>query len=333
MIHQKQIIYTIIIGFVITLILGPLIIPFLKRLKAGQTIREEGPESHKTKSGTPTIGGIIIIISIFITSLSSGIIDNDLWVALIATLAFGLIGFIDDFIKVVMKRNLGLRAYQKLILQTTVAILIALYHMSQSHTALGTKIIVPFINGSLQIGNFVIPEYLDIGRLYVPFIIFVVVATVNSANLTDGLDGLAAGVTLIVAAFFSLLAMNYGSNSLAIFSSAIVGACLGFLRFNSHPAKVFMGDTGSLALGGAIATTAVLMNVALIIPVVAGIFFIETLSVIIQVISFKSTGKRVFKMTPLHHHFELSGWKETKVVTVFWITTVILCLIGAIGVF
>jgi len=331
MLHQKQIIYTIVIGFIITLILGPLIIPFLKRLKAGQTIREEGPESHKTKSGTPTIGGIIIIISIFITSLTSGLVDKDMWVALAATLAFGIIGFIDDFIKVVMKRNLGLRAYQKLTLQVSVAILLALYHMSQTHEALGTKIIVPFVNGSVQIGNIVIPEYLDIGILYIPFIIFVVVATVNSANLTDGLDGLAAGVTLIVAAFFSLMAIDQGSNSLAIFSSAIVGACLGFLRFNSHPAKVFMGDTGSLALGGAIATTAVLMNVALIIPIVGGIFFIETLSVIIQVISFKTTGKRVFKMTPLHHHFELSGWKETKVVTVFWIVTVILCLIGALA--
>lgn len=331
MIHQRQIIYTIIIGFIITLILGPLIIPFLKRLKAGQTIRDEGPESHKTKSGTPTIGGIIIITSIFITSLTSGIVDHDLWVALIATLAFGVIGFIDDFIKVVMKRNLGLRAYQKLILQTSVAVFIAVYHISQSHEALGTKIVVPFVEGSFEIGNIIIPQYLDLGILYIPFIVFVVVATVNSANLTDGLDGLAAGVTLIIAAFFSLLAMSWGNNSIAIFSSAIVGACLGFLRFNSHPAKVFMGDTGSLALGGAVATIAVLMNVALIIPIVGGIYFVESLSVIIQVISFKTTGNRVFKMSPLHHHFELSGWRETKIVTVFWITTVILCLIGALA--
>lgn len=333
MIHQKQIVYTIIIGFVITLILGPLIIPLLKKLNVGQTVRDEGPESHKTKSGTPTIGGIIIIISIFITSLTSGIIDRDLWVALTATLAFGTIGFIDDFIKVVMKRNLGLRAYQKLLFQILVAVFIGVYHISQSHEALGTKIIVPFIEGSFQIGSFIVPQYLDLGIFYIPFIVFFVVATVNSANLTDGLDGLAAGVTLIIAAFFSLLAMSWGNNSLAIFSAALVGACLGFLRFNSHPAKVFMGDTGSLALGGAVATVAVLMNVALIIPIVGGIFFVETFSVIIQVVSFKTTGKRVFKMSPLHHHFELSGWAETKIVAVFWTTTVILCIIGAIALY
>ncbi|NLM04575.1 MAG: phospho-N-acetylmuramoyl-pentapeptide-transferase [Clostridiales bacterium] len=329
MLQQKQLIYTIIISFITTLILGPLIIPFLKRLNVGQTIRDDGPQSHLVKSGTPTIGGIIIILSILITSLTSGMVNKDLIVALSATLAFGLIGFIDDFIKVVLKRSLGLRAYQKLLLQTFVAILLAIY---QSNTSIvGTKIIIPFIDGNLQIGNINIPQYLDLGIFYIPFIIFVVVATVNSVNLTDGLDGLASGVTLIITGFFSLLAMSWGYNSLAIFASAITGACLGFLRYNTHPAQVFMGDTGSLALGGGVATIAILMNVALIIPIVGGIYFAESLSVIIQVISFKTRGKRVFKMSPLHHHFELSGWAETKVVTVFWIVTVILCLIGILA--
>ncbi len=329
MMHHKQLIFTIIIGFAITLILGPLVIPYLKRLKVGQTIREEGPQSHLSKSGTPTIGGIIIILSILITSLTSGVMNTDLMVALLATVAFGVIGFIDDFIKVVLKRSLGLRAYQKIILQVIVAIILAIYQSNVSAT--GTRILIPFIQGSLNIGNFVIPQYLDLGILYIPFIVFVVVGTVNSVNLTDGLDGLAAGVTLIVAAFFSLIALNWGQPSLAIFAGAVTGACLGFLRFNSHPAQVFMGDTGSLALGGAIATVAILMNVALIIPIVGGIYFAESLSVIIQVASYKLTGKRIFKMSPLHHHYELSGWPETKVVIVFWIVTVILCLVGIVA--
>ncbi|SES64604.1 Phospho-N-acetylmuramoyl-pentapeptide-transferase [Natronincola peptidivorans] len=329
MLQQNQLIYTIIIGFFITLLLGPLIIPFLRRLKVGQTVREEGPQSHLSKTGTPTIGGIIIIVSIIITSFTSGIINTDLLVALGATIAFGLIGFIDDFIKVVLKRNLGLRAYQKLLLQITVAVFLAIYQSNAS--VVQTKVIIPFVEGNLQIGNIVIPQYFDLGIFYIPFIVFVVVATVNSVNLTDGLDGLAAGVTLIITAFFSLLAMSWGYTSLAIFSSAVTGACLGFLRYNTHPAQVFMGDTGSLALGGAVAAVAILMNVPLIIPIVGGIYFAETVSVILQVISFKATGKRIFKMTPLHHHFELSGWAETKVVTVFWIVTVVLCLIGILA--
>ncbi len=327
--EHKQIIYTIIIGFFVTLILGPLIIPFLKRLKVGQTVREEGPKSHLQKTGTPTIGGIIIIASILVTSFTAGLINRDLLVALGATVAFGIIGFIDDFIKVVLKRSLGLRAYQKLSLQIIVAIFLAIYQSSIS--VMGTKVIVPFIRGSFTIGSITIPQYLDLGALYIPFVVFVVVATVNSVNLTDGLDGLASGVTLIIAAFFSILAMDWGYTTLAIFSAAVTGTCLGFLRFNSHPAQVFMGDTGSLALGGAISAVAILMNVALIIPIVGGIYFAESLSVILQVISFKLTGKRIFKMSPLHHHYELSGWAETKVVIVFWIVTVILCLVGVLA--
>ncbi|MBM7614590.1 phospho-N-acetylmuramoyl-pentapeptide-transferase [Alkaliphilus hydrothermalis] len=329
MMQHKQLIYTIIIGFAITLILGPLVIPYLKRLKVGQTIREEGPQSHLSKSGTPTIGGIIIILSILITSVTAGVMNRDLIVALLATVAFGIIGFIDDFIKVVLKRSLGLRAYQKIILQMMVAIMLAIYQSNVSSA--GTRILIPFVDGSFNLGNIVIPQYLDLGILYIPFIVFVVIATVNSANLTDGLDGLAAGVTLVIAAFFSLIALNWGQPSLAIFAGAVTGACLGFLRFNSYPAQVFMGDTGSLALGGAIATVAILMNVSLIIPIVGGIYFAESLSVILQVASYKLTGKRIFKMSPLHHHFELSGWPETRVVIVFWIVTVILCLVGIIA--
>lgn len=330
MIQHKQLIFTVIIGFIITLILGPLIIPFLKRLKVGQTVRDDGPQSHLSKSGTPTIGGIIIIASVLITSLTSGIINQDLLVALAAMTGFGLIGFLDDFIKVVLKRSMGLRAWQKFALQVIIAVLLAVYQSSVS--VVGTKVIIPFIQGSLTIGKFTIPQYLDLGVYYTPFIAFVMVATVNGVNLTDGLDGLAAGVTLIIAATFSLLAAKWGYTSLAIFAAALTGACLGFLKFNSHPAKVFMGDTGSLALGGAIATIAILMNVSLIIPIVGGIYFAETLSVILQVASFKLTGKRIFKMAPLHHHFELKGWPETKVVLVFWLTTVVLCFIGMIAV-
>ncbi|SHJ14148.1 Phospho-N-acetylmuramoyl-pentapeptide-transferase [Geosporobacter subterraneus DSM 17957] len=318
MIQYRQLIVTIVISFFITLILGPIVIPILQRLKVGQSIRDEGPKSHMTKSGTPTMGGLIMITAILITAITSGRINKDLFVVLFATISFGLIGFIDDFIKVVLKRNLGLKAYQKLLGQIIVAVIIAVYQSTISVT--GTKILIPFMN-----------QYWDLGYFYVPYIAFVVVATANSVNLTDGLDGLAAGVTLIVSSFFSLVAMNWGFSSIAVFCGALTGACLGFLRFNAHPAKVFMGDTGSMALGGAVAAIAILMNLTLLIPIVGGIYFAEALSVIIQVISFKLTGKRVFRMSPLHHHYELKGWKETKVVAVFWSVTLLLCIVGLFG--
>ncbi len=311
----QQLMITVAISFFITIILGPAIIPLLRRLKVGQSIRAEGPKSHYTKSGTPTMGGIIMIIAILITTLTSGRLNRDLYIIIFATLAFGLIGFIDDFIKVVLKRNLGLKAYQKLIGQIVIATIIAVYQAEVS--IYGTQILVPFFR-----------VYLDLGVLYVPFIAFVVVATTNSVNLTDGLDGLASGVTLIVASFFSLVALNWGYPSIAAFSGALTGACLGFLRFNAYPAKVFMGDTGSMALGGAVASIAILMNLTLLIPIVGGIYFVEALSVIMQVVSFKLTGKRIFKMSPLHHHFELVGWKETKIVVVFWSVTLLLCVLG-----
>lgn len=314
-----QIIRTIVIAFVISLLLGPIIIPMLKKLNIGQSIREDGPQSHLTKSGTPTMGGIIIFFSLLITVLTAGILNKDLVLLLISTLGFGFIGFVDDYIKIVKRRNLGLRAYQKLLAQIILAVILAVYQSSTSIA--GTKVIVPFLEN----------QYLDLGLFYIPFIVFVVVGTVNSVNLTDGLDGLASGVSIIVLSFFSLVALNWGMDSIAIFSSALTGACLGFLIHNSYPAKVFMGDTGSLALGGAISGIAILMNISLILPIVGGIFFVETLSVIIQVASFKLTGKRVFLMSPLHHHYEQKGWKETKIVGVFWFITAILCLIGIIS--
>lgn len=319
MIEYIDIIRTIIISFLITLILGPIVIPLLKRLKIGQSIRREGPKTHLSKSGTPTMGGIIIFIALIITVFSSGLLNKDSYVLILSTFGFGLIGFIDDYIKVVKRRSLGLRAYQKIIGQVILAIILAVY---QSNTSvLGTKIIIPFLKN----------QYLDLGFLYIPFIVFVVVATVNSVNLTDGLDGLASGVTLIILSFFGLVALNWRMDSISVFSAALTGACLGFLSHNSYPAKVFMGDTGSLGLGGAVSAIAILLNLPLIIPLVGGIYFVEALSVIIQVLSFKLTGKRVFLMAPLHHHFEQKGWKETKIVVVFWIVTVVLCLIGVVS--
>ena len=314
-----QIIRTIVVAFIISLILGPITIPMLKKLHIGQSIREEGPQSHLSKSGTPTMGGIIILLSLLITVATSGIMSNDLVLLLASRFGFGVIGFIDDYIIVVKKRNLGLKAYQKLIAQIVLAIILAIY---QSRTSVvETKVIVPFLYG----------QYLDLGILYIPFIVFVVVGTVNSVNLTDGLDGLASGVSIIVLTFFTLVATNWGLDNISLFSSSLIGACLGFLIHNAHPAKVFMGDTGSLALGGAIAAIAILMNLPLMLPIVGGIFFIETISVIIQVTSYKLIGKRVFLMSPLHHHFEQKGWPETKVVGVFWVITALLCIIGIIS--
>ncbi len=315
-----QIIRVIIVSFLIALFLGPVIIPALRRLKVGQSIREEGPKSHYSKSGTPTMGGVIIILAMIISIFTSGYYNQEVWAALFFTLGFGLIGFIDDYIKVVLKRNLGLRAYQKIIGQFLFALLLALY--GSRYSAHGTKLVIPFANA-----------YIDLGVLYVPFVLFVVVGIVNAVNLTDGLDGLSTGVTLIVMATFSLITGSLmGTNAIyegiSIVSAAVAGSCLGFLKHNANPAKVFMGDTGSLALGGAVAAVAVLSNTLLLIPIIGGIYFAEALSVIIQVLHYKRTKKRIFKMAPLHHHFEMCGWKETKVVGVFWLVTVILAFIG-----
>ena len=315
-----QIIRVIIVSFLIALFLGPVVIPVLKRLKVGQSIREEGPKSHFAKSGTPTMGGVIIVIALLIAIITSGFFEAEVWAVIFFILGFGAIGFIDDYIKVVLKRNLGLKAYQKIIGQLFFSLLLAWY--GSKYSAMGTTLMIPFAN-----------IHIDLGVLYIPFITFFAVGMVNAVNLTDGLDGLNSGVTLIVMAAFSLIANslieeNQIYEGISLVSAAVTGACLGFLKHNANPAKVFMGDTGSLALGGAIASVAVLSSTVLFIPIIGGIYFAEALSVIIQVLHYKRTKRRIFKMAPLHHHFEMCGWKETKVVGVFWIVTVILAFIG-----
>jgi phospho-N-acetylmuramoyl-pentapeptide-transferase len=315
---MRQLIYATIISFIISLIIGPIVLPILRKLKFGQSIREEGPKSHIKKTGTPTMGGIIIMIAVFIASMFFARESADLIIAMIVSLGFGVIGFIDDFIKIVLKRNLGLRAYQKLIGQIIIAGIVSVY--AANHPYIGTSLLIPFTS-----------EYLNLGVFYIPLTIFIVVGVANSVNLTDGLDGLAAGVTLVVAAFFALASLGLGYTGLTIFAGTIAGACLGFLRFNFHPAQVFMGDTGSLALGGAVAALAVLTRMQLFLPLIGGIYMVETLSVIMQVTSFKLTGKRIFKMSPLHHHFELEGIHETKVVIGFWIVGLILALISMLA--
>ena len=310
-----QIGITTAIAFIITAIGTPLLIPILRRIKAGQSIREDGPQSHMVKSGTPTMGGLAIIGAVLITCLTAGETTRDMLIILIAFVAYGALGFLDDFVKVSLKRNLGLTAKQKLALQILIAVGLAYYQSSVS--VYGTKVFIPIMN-----------ESIDFGIFYIPFIAFVVVAMVNSVNLTDGLDGLASGVTLIVALFLALVGSTYGFTTTTVFCSAMAGACFGFLMFNRHPAKVFMGDTGSLALGGGIAAAAIMMNIELVIPIAGGVYVAEALSVILQVVSYKTRRKRIFKMAPLHHHFELCGWKETKVVTVFWLVTFLLCIVG-----
>ncbi len=320
MLGITQLTYVAIISFLIVVIMGPIFIPMLTKFKFGQTVRDDGPQTHLQKNGTPTMGGIIMIIAILITGLTRAKIDRDLVVGLICITGFGFVGFLDDFIKIKMKRSLGLKAYQKIILQFALALFVSYYQYTASPSA--SQIMVPFTD-----------YVINLGPLYVPVMMFVIIGTVNAVNLTDGLDGLASGVTLVVSTFFMMLAISVGNSDVAILAAATGGACLGFLGFNSYPAKVFMGDTGSMALGGAVVAFAVLTNSVLLIPIVGGIYFAEAISVIIQVLSFKLRGKRVFKMAPIHHHFEQCGWPETRVVFVFWITTVVLAWISIIAVF
>jgi phospho-N-acetylmuramoyl-pentapeptide-transferase len=296
------------------------VIPFLKRLKFGQYIRGEGPQSHQKKSGTPTMGGIIILVSIVVTCLFY-IKDNpSITPILFVTLGFGLIGFLDDYIKIVMKRNLGLRAWQKMLGQLIVTAVFGYYLMNYSDV--GTEILIPFMGGKL----------VDISWLYIPMFFIVMLGTVNGSNFTDGLDGLESSVTVLIATFFSVVAIiaPIGANSgISPITLAVAGSLLGFLIYNVYPAKVFMGDTGSLALGGFVAATACMLKMPLFIILVALIYLVEILSVMIQVTYFKLTGgKRIFKMAPIHHHFELCGWSETRVVAVFSIITAVLCIVA-----
>lgn len=305
---------SLILSFLVATIIGSPIIKGLYNLKFGQNIRQDGPQSHLKKAGTPTIGGIIFITSTtIVTFIMIRDIKDEAFVALFAFIAFGFIGFLDDIIKIVKRNNLGLRAYQKMVLLLIVSGVLSYY----SYVELGTKINVPFINTQW-----------DLGVLYIPFVIFYFAATTNAVNLTDGLDGLATSVTILVMTFLSIVSFNLGNYTLTIFSIVLAGSLLGFLRFNAFPARVFMGDTGSLALGGAVATVALLLKIPFIVVIIGAIYVIETLSVIIQVSSFKLTGKRVFKMAPIHHHFEHMGWSETKIVTIFSIITVVVCFIG-----
>ena len=303
------------LGLILSLIFGKILIPILKRLHAGQSIREDGPQNHMVKSGTPTIGGLIFLSSAIVTTLITRNFKTSVFMIFFSTLAFGAVGFIDDYIKVIKKRNLGLRAYQKLFLQILTAVILIIYQYNSKN--MGTDLYIPFLK-----------DYRSIGFLYVPFIIFVIVGTVNSVNLTDGLDGLSTSVTIICLLFFNVVAIKVQRYEIAAFCLALAGALIGFLFFNKYPAKVFMGDTGSLALGGAISAIALLLNVPLILPIAGGIYFIETLSVIIQVVSFKTRGKRVFLMSPLHHHYEQKGWHEKKIVAVFSLVELILCIIS-----
>lgn len=309
-------IYAILIAFILNVFLCPTIIPFLTRLKFGQNVRDDGPQSHLVKSGTPTMGGIMILISLVISSLFFLKGNKDGMAVLFVTIGYGIIGFIDDYIKVVKKRSLGLRAYQKIIGQLIITGVFLYYLYNYSNV--GTDIYIPFTNG----------KTLELGILFIPFFFIVMVGTVNSVNLTDGLDGLASGVTVLVVVFFLFNALAINKGLLPI-TGAAVGALLGFLLFNTHPAKVFMGDTGSLALGGLVASIAIIMKMPLFIIIVGIIYVLEAVSVMLQVGYFKLTkGKRLFKMAPIHHHFEQCGWKEVKVVAVFYIVTAIACLVG-----
>ena len=317
---NTTILVSVIVSFAVSVLLGPVIIPFHRKLKVGQTIRDEGPQSHLKKNGTPTMGGILILLSVVVTSLLFVKDYPKIIPILFLTLGFGLVGFLDDYIKVVLKRSMGLRAWQKMALQIVVTGVFAYYLLHYTDVSLAMK--VPFMDG----------VYLDFGWMNIPILFVVVIGTVNGTNFTDGLDGLASSVTVLVATFFTVVAIGTGSGIEPV-TCAVVGALLGFLLFNVHPASVFMGDTGSLALGGFVAACAYMMQMPLFIVIVGFIYLVEVLSVILQVSYFKLTGgKRIFKMAPIHHHFELCGWSETRVVAVFSIVTALLCLVALMGV-
>ncbi|WP_302652989.1 phospho-N-acetylmuramoyl-pentapeptide-transferase [uncultured Clostridium sp.] len=304
----------LILSIIFSLVSGPIAIPLLRKLKFGQNIREEGPESHLKKAGTPTMGGIIFILSSLIVMLILGNKFNDkAMIALYSLIAFGFIGFLDDLLKILKKQSEGLKPGQKMILLLIFSIALAIY----GYYNLNTNLLIPFTSFEIQLGI-----------LYIPFVVIIYAATTNAVNLTDGLDGLATSVSILVLTFFTIVCFMMKETSLAVFCVVLIGGLIGFLKYNAYPAKIFMGDTGSLAIGGAISTVAIILEQPLLIIIVGGVYVFETLSVIIQVTSFKLTGKRVFKMAPVHHHFEKCGWSEIKIVTVFSLITAVLCLIG-----
>jgi phospho-N-acetylmuramoyl-pentapeptide-transferase len=327
--------YAILTGLLLCLILGPWVIRQLRRYQIGETIRENGPKSHQYKAGTPTMGGLLILMALSLPTILWGDLTNRyVWLLLSATFAFGAIGFIDDWLKLARLRRQGMRMGEKLLAQIVVACGIAFsIYLYPEDAAVATQITVPFFKEITP----------NIGAWYIPLIVFIMVGTCNAVNLTDGLDGLAIGPLIIATFAFTVIAYvagnaqfaNYllipyikGGGEIAIFGGALIGASLGFLWFNAYPADVFMGNVGSLALGGALGTMAVLVKHELILPLVGGIFFIEALSVLLQICSFQLTGRRIFRMAPLHHHFEEKGWKESKVIVRFWIIAIVLALLS-----
>lgn len=306
------------LAFIIGAILGPIMIPVLTRLKFGQEIREIGPSWHKNKSGTPTMGGIIFIIAMLVSCMVFAP-TKEVFLLVGISVSFGIIGFIDDFIKVVKKRNLGLTEIQKLALQLFAALVFIFAGLKLN--AFNTTVIIPFAKISV-----------DLSWLFIPLALFVIVGGTNSVNLTDGLDGLATSVTVVVSIFFTIVCYKMTKNAEATFMAALTGGCISFLLYNAHPAKVFMGDTGSLFLGGALSGIALLTKMPFVLLIVGGVYVLETLSVIIQVTYYKKTKKRIFKMSPIHHHFEMCGWSEKKIVITAILITLVLCVIAYFGI-
>lgn len=323
----------LLVAFAVGLILSPLFIPLLQRLKFGQSIRQEGPATHLKKAGTPTMGGIIILSAVILSAVPLGsvtlfkqkqvVINSDLFILLFATLGYGILGFMDDYIKVVMKRSLGLTAKQKLLGQFFIGLILF-------WVLLEVRSIRPHISGThiFEIGIPGLDMVIQLDWLYLPLLLLIMIGTSNAVNLTDGLDGLVSGTASIAYGAYAIIGLYQGNYTVVVFSVAVVGALLSFLVFNAHPARVFMGDTGSLALGGGLAALAVITKTELLLPIIGGVFVMETLSVMIQVISFRFRGKRVFRMSPLHHHFELVGWSEWRVVTTFWVAGLLCSIVG-----
>ncbi|KGE18111.1 phospho-N-acetylmuramoyl-pentapeptide-transferase [Paenibacillus wynnii] len=306
---------TIAVSFILAVIAAPLFIPLLRRMKFGQQVRDDGPQTHLKKAGTPTMGGIVIIVAFTLSFLKFSVVNTDFYVLLVATLGYGLIGFLDDYIKIVFKRSLGLTPRQKLFGQLLVGAILCALLISAGHN---TAINIPGTSFSFDWS----------GWFYYPFIVIMLMAITNAVNFTDGLDGLLSGVSAIALAAFAVVAMQATSIAAGVCAAAMIGAVLGFLVFNAYPAKVFMGDTGSFGIGGAIGAIAIVTKSELLFLVIGGVFVVEMLSVVLQVVSFKTRGKRIFKMSPIHHHFELSGWSEWRVVISFWAVSLVLAGLG-----
>ncbi len=303
------------LALVSTLVFGKIGIPLLQRLKAQQSIREDGPQAHLAKAGTPTMGGLFMLLALVMTICIVPPYSVTLWMLLFLTLGHGALGFSDDFIKAVKRRNLGLTAKQKLLGQAVLAIVFC--YISIAYAALPTTIWIPLVDNTV-----------DLGYAYYVLAFIIILGTTNAVNLTDGLDGLATGISAIAGAAFAVVGLLVGSLSVTFFGIIVSAVCLGFLYFNANPAKVFMGDTGSLALGGAFAGMAIATKTELLLIVIGFVFVVEALSVILQVASFKTRGVRIFRMSPIHHHFELGGWSERKVVYVFWAVSLVMALLG-----